>query len=271
MQGQFFFIMAACSGCNYKEIENCRDGVIVLEIASSDRKWRYDCMLLREGVPVVALEVVKTHFSSAKKINQTRKNGVEIAEFRSEDIMDMQPGGMLKNLRIRVMVCRACTRKIDRKWVAQCWYDEISELIALDHQIFHEYNKRWNAMIEAMEIQAADAAERLWMEEQAFQQEKKALMDWMKACWELEIKQMGEIDADWADNYAQECCLKAQAERAARWAWERESARNRQRTRKQNLKAKNYVISRERMEFSEKRNKEIDNERNRLLVDRVLY
>ena len=229
MQGQFWFVVARCSECTFRRIERCRDGVIVVEMVSDDRRWRYDCMLLRDGVPQVALEVVKTHFSSDEKIDQTRGSGVEIAEFLVEDVMDLEPGGELRNLRVRVMLCDACTADMDQQWLERCWWDDVNTLHALDSKIRHERQKQWDReraaiaeqarerqrelerrreaiaerqrqferqraerqrwLEEALEERAAAEAERIWAE-------RKSDRDWMLACWEREWTQFLTNDAD---------------------------------------------------------------------------
>ena len=88
---------------------------IQLERRSVNGRWRYDCLLYdrASGAPVYALEMVATHWASTAKIEDTRANGIGIAEFRALDIVAAPPVAAgnyrLHNLSLeRMGECRAC-------------------------------------------------------------------------------------------------------------------------------------------------------------------
>lgn len=64
--------------------------MVVLEMVSKDKKWRYDAVLVRRSdrAPVQVIEVVVTHYSSQEKIECTRAGGLGIAEIMAEAIFD---------------------------------------------------------------------------------------------------------------------------------------------------------------------------------------
>ena len=153
------------------------------------------------------------------KLEQTRENGIEIAEFRSEDIMALEPGGVLENIRTRVVMCQKCrlewerelemrrvadrlrreleedekiVRAAEMEWAARnakvlaikkhlkkCWDEEIFAVLHWDEVIADEYEKIYERHI---------APERA---------RKKYIADWMEACWEMEIYLMGKQDREW--------------------------------------------------------------------------
>ena len=110
LQGRFRFAVRRCCGCKSQTVETCNKGTIEIELVSKDGRWRYDCMLCVDTKPVMALEVVKTHFSSVNKISSTRAGGVGLAEFRVEDVLALEDtnGGWLENLQVEVFLCEPC-------------------------------------------------------------------------------------------------------------------------------------------------------------------
>ena len=237
MSGKFSFALIECPRCACKTMENCCDGVIEMELVSKDRKWRYDCMFIRNGVPAVALEVVKTHFSSDAKLEQTRENGIEIAEFRSEDIMALEPGGVLENIRTRAVMCQKCRleweRELEMRRVAdrlrrdrereelekQLVVDQLLRELEEDEMIVRAAEMEWaarNAEVLAIkkhmkkcwdeEILAvlrwddiiADEYEKIYERRIAPERARqKYITDWMEACWDMEIYLMGKQDREW--------------------------------------------------------------------------
>jgi hypothetical protein len=105
MQGVFSFVVQECPECRHQIVETCKDGVIKLEKTSWDNHWRYYCMLCVDEKPVLALEVVKTHLSSVDKVESTRADGIDLAEFLVEDVMSLRSkgGGDLDNLQIKMI------------------------------------------------------------------------------------------------------------------------------------------------------------------------
>ena len=208
MCGDFSFALVECPQCACQTMEKCCDGMIEMELVSTDRKWRYDCMYFRNGVPAVALEVVKTHFSSDAKLKHTRDNGIEIAEFRSEDIMALERGGVLENIRMRAEMCQQCklewAKEMERQRVADRLRMEMEE----DEIVARVAEMEWAARNADVlrELKAREAIELKKMEEiKAIElkelKAREAIETYLKECWEMEIYLMGKQDREWGENY----------------------------------------------------------------------
>ena len=145
MQGSFSFALQQCPDCRAQVIETCARGVIDVEIASADGRWRYDCLLRVDGRPVLALEVVHTHFSSEEKVASTRADGVALAEFRAEDVMKMQEagGGWIENLQVLVIECERCAAVAQVKWQTACWAEEVAAWVRWDQFVAARYQVEW--------------------------------------------------------------------------------------------------------------------------------
>jgi hypothetical protein len=112
MQGQYKFALRTCTECYENVWEECA-GKLDIEARSMDRRWRYDVLLTRSDQTQLALEVYHTHATSEEKVESSALIGVPIAEFRAQDILDLQPGGVLHNLQCVEWICgEAC---LDRK------------------------------------------------------------------------------------------------------------------------------------------------------------
>ena len=64
MMGKFSYVSKKCKHCKTDTIEDCSGASIELEIQSNDKRWRYDCMLVRNGINVAALEIYHTSLTT---------------------------------------------------------------------------------------------------------------------------------------------------------------------------------------------------------------
>ena len=101
MVGRYSFVLFQCRRCGDERSENGDGCSVTIEVCSGDGRWRYDCVLVRYGVPAVAMEIVHLHKTGELKINAVRSSGLDIAEFRADDIMQLGDGEVLENLQIR--------------------------------------------------------------------------------------------------------------------------------------------------------------------------
>ena len=104
MQGQYKFALRTCTECYENVWEECA-GKLDIEARSMDRRWRYDVLLTRSDQTQLALEVYHTHATSEEKVESSALIGVPIAEFHAQDILDLQPGGVLHNLQCVEWIC----------------------------------------------------------------------------------------------------------------------------------------------------------------------
>jgi len=112
-QGRYTFALKKCMVCKESVMEDCKNGRLNLEMQSNDKRWRYDVLLTRPDTTRLALEVYYTHITGDDKIESSAVQGVPIAEFDAQDILDLQPGGVLLNMRTASWICsQAC---VDRK------------------------------------------------------------------------------------------------------------------------------------------------------------
>jgi hypothetical protein len=117
---------------DYEEGEDTHGCSVTIEVRSGDGQWRYDCLLERRGVPVAALEVVHTHATGEEKARAVRAGGLEIAEFRAQDVLDMvgrRGVTQLENLQLRIGRCHSCLLRRAVKWLLFCYNDERNELL----------------------------------------------------------------------------------------------------------------------------------------------
>jgi hypothetical protein len=86
-------VETTCSGCSRpRSVRTFNSSAhdIELERVSDDKQWRYDCIVKgrSDGVPVYAIEVVVTHYSSREKLESTRNDGLGIAEIMAECVAE---------------------------------------------------------------------------------------------------------------------------------------------------------------------------------------
>jgi hypothetical protein len=107
--GMYCFLLSYCKCCHNKVMVDSAGGKVDLEVVSSDKSWRYDCLLKIDNL-TIALEVVHTHLTSDAKVEATRKSGIEIVEFRAEDVINMKERCELDNIKIKTLEeCDVCT------------------------------------------------------------------------------------------------------------------------------------------------------------------
>ena len=104
-KGEYKFAIKTCVICREKLMEDCHDGELEMEIQSSDKRWRYDVLLTRSDQTQLALEVCHTHATGDDKCESSSQLGVPIVEFDAQEILDLQPGGVLRNLRCASWIC----------------------------------------------------------------------------------------------------------------------------------------------------------------------
>lgn len=153
MVGKFTYVTTQCTQCKTKTIEDGQNASILLELQSDDRRWRYDCMLVRDGIRIAALEIFHRHATTDEKLSATRQDGIQIAEFRAEDVNDMQDGMRLRNLSPVSFTCHGCLLKNSKAWILQCYNEERNELRNQEIQIVSAYQKEINQRQQMEEIQ----------------------------------------------------------------------------------------------------------------------
>jgi hypothetical protein len=105
-----------CKKCIKYSTFDSETYIVVLEMVSKDKKWRYDAVLVRRSdrTPVQVIEVVVTHYSSQEKLESTRADGLGIAEIMAEAIFaNVKQGGTTWCLQ------HQCLKK-DRKLCEEC-------------------------------------------------------------------------------------------------------------------------------------------------------
>ena len=119
--GSYYFTTFRCQCCHAEEIMDSVGGSVSMEIVSVDKRWRYDCLLEKDGKAVVAMEVVHTHLTGSVKIDSVRASGLEIVEFRVDDVMEMSKNSLdggrtkLDNIKIKSGKCEPCLIKFRLK------------------------------------------------------------------------------------------------------------------------------------------------------------
>ena len=110
-QGEYSFALKVCTGCGKEEIEDCKNGTIQLEVASYDKKWRYDVYYQGYDGKCIALEVKHKHATSIEKIQATKDASILIAEFKSAEINQLEKGSHLENLLVEKITCDECKER----------------------------------------------------------------------------------------------------------------------------------------------------------------
>lgn len=154
--GYYHFPVFHCKGCLSETVIDSADCTVSIEIVSRDKRWRYDCLLSRGGLPVAALEVVHMHLTSTYKAQSIRESGLEIAEFRVDDVLKMQNDGnkvKLENLKVKIGRCQQCEIKDSYIWIRDCFVDELFELIRQEEAVAENYTLAAQLRIE-LEIQS---------------------------------------------------------------------------------------------------------------------
>jgi len=122
MVGKFSFTVEKCTNCQFELVEDGCNASILIEVRSEDKRWRYDSVMVRDGVNVIALEIFHRHATTQEKVHSTRQDGLQIAEFRAEDVNGMVSGTKLTNLQTRMILCNKCE-------IFRCFEKEQMELL----------------------------------------------------------------------------------------------------------------------------------------------
>jgi hypothetical protein len=202
MVGQYSFTTFRCITCHKRRVTYSRGCEVIVEKASKDRKWRYDCLLRRGGKDVAALEVLHSHKVTREKASSVRDGGLEIAEFRAEDILHALTDSPTKtvhldNLLVQLGKCQSCAAKEDLKWMRTCWRHEqrelqFQELYLLDYYRDVEYKQ----LLEARET----ARRQLEALERCTCLVEKGLM-WRRDCFLEELRELIQQETDVVADY----------------------------------------------------------------------
>ena len=146
--GAYDFVAWRCQRCAGEGVVDSAGARVDIEVASSDGRWRYDCLLRRAGGPDVALEVLHTHATGAAKSAGVRALGLEIAEFDAADVMRVLQHGAaparvrLHNLQVRpVGACVRCVVRDGEAWRADCQAEETHELLRQEARVQGEWHR----------------------------------------------------------------------------------------------------------------------------------
>jgi hypothetical protein len=100
-------------------------------------------MVCSDGLHI-ALEIFHKHATGNFKVDATRRSGIAIAEFRAEDVLNMEAGAMLENLQVRVKMCDDCLLDYAFEWSQKCYVDELQSLQLNLQEIEDGYENWWS-------------------------------------------------------------------------------------------------------------------------------
>jgi hypothetical protein len=144
MVGKYSFTTFRCIKCHDTRDIHTDGCEVIVEHASKDKKWRYDCLLLRNGIDIAALEVLHSHKVTNEKKTAVLKSGLEIAEFRAEDVLELlaeRPTDTvhLQNLLVQLGTCQQCLVRGGLMWLRDCYVEELKELIQQETDVVADY------------------------------------------------------------------------------------------------------------------------------------
>ena len=188
MVGRYAFTTFRCITCHRKRVIYSRGCEVVVEEPSKDRKWRYDCLLRSGGKDVAALEVLHSHKVSREKASAVRDGGLDIAEFRAEDILRLlkdTPSKTvhLENLLVELGTCESCVEKENSYWRKRCSRDFYS---AVEAQQLREAREKARCELEAFETGRSLV--------------EKGMM-WLRDCHLEELQELREQEANEVVHY----------------------------------------------------------------------
>ena len=183
MQGLYTFSIKDCPCCSKTAVyEDCLHGKISIEVRSVDGKWRYDCLLERDDGTKLAMEIAHTHFTTAEKILATRLSGIEIAEFKASDVLNMTNGCRLENLQANKFKCMDCLVQGGIQWLSDMYKEEIQIICEFENLLDHGHYVIEKRHLEYLKM---------------IQRDK----DWIVWCWENEVDIIKDLDKDIATDY----------------------------------------------------------------------
>ena len=188
LQGLFTFEIQRCPCCREVAIEeDCSGGTIKIEVRSVDGKWRYDCLLVRNDGSKLALEIVHMHYTTDAKVQATRLSGIEIAEFRASEVLDMSSdGGRLNNLLVREANCINCLVKKGMEWLRDIYVEEFWIMWDFERIIEEGYFTFEKRLLKKIELKRLS---------------DEADLKWMLLVWEKENDNIKELERDIATDY----------------------------------------------------------------------
>jgi hypothetical protein len=195
MVGHYAFTTFRCITCHKRRVTYSRGCEVIVEEPSKDRKWRYDCLLRRNGNDVAALEVLHSHKVTGEKASSVRGSGLEIAEFRAEDVLNLlavRPTNHvhLENLLVQLGTCQQCVTAEDLRWMRVCWYDEVWELRNQERQMDSLYHQ--DASDKELHKELLVCRQRCLIE--------KGVV-WHLSCWRDELQELVAQETKLASDY----------------------------------------------------------------------
>ncbi len=169
MVGQFSFTVQACPCCGQEVVEDGQGATIQMEVKSDDGKWRYDCMLVRNGVRIAALEIFHTHATTHDKVKATRRHhDLQIAEFKAEDVASLSPGSKLNNLQVQKIMCHSCLVSSAHTFRLECLQGEQNELLKqealIENEMFGQESRKKQRRLE-FEMQLVDSVSTMYQQD----------------------------------------------------------------------------------------------------------
>lgn len=157
MVGRYTFTNFRCTSCLQTQDMNTDGCEVHIESTSTDGRWRYDCLLTRGHADIAALEVVHSHKVTPEKAAAVRASGLEIAEFRAQDVLQNlgRETVHLENLLVRLGKCQRCLVNAWLVWRKECLTEELQELTRQDAVIATHYSNIHEATIK-LRVQQAE-------------------------------------------------------------------------------------------------------------------
>lgn len=190
--GRYAFATFRCSYCRNTGIIDSAGCEVVIEKTSKDRKWRYDCLLRTGGKDVAVLEVLHSHKVTLEKASSVRDTGLEIAEFRAEDVLRLLTDQSTRTVHLENLLMRhvkSCVRCVKQQTEREMWFnwsEELSELKQQEVQMYrhHENSARCREII-------ADRQRYLLQKDLA----------WLLSCWRDEVQEVIVQETKIASDY----------------------------------------------------------------------
>ena len=122
--GMYCFHLTQCVDCRCGPLQRTHDAKVAVEfrVKANGHRYACDCMLLRNGQPVIAMEVLHTHETTVQKEEDICKQNIKLVEFTAdeilekfEDIHDKKKEIYLNNLRVGTYLCGRCKENRERR------------------------------------------------------------------------------------------------------------------------------------------------------------
>ena len=88
--GMYCFHLTQCVDCRCGPLQRTQNAEVAVEfrVKANGHRYACDCMLLRNGQPVIAMEVLHTHETTVQKEEDIRKQNIELVEFTADEILE---------------------------------------------------------------------------------------------------------------------------------------------------------------------------------------